>query len=386
MQRMLSAPQANPIQKIVLIDDGDKLVRALDRLAASAFVAIDTEFMRESTYFARLCLLQLATLDECAIVDPLAQIDLEPLWRFLADRSRMKVLHAARQDLEVLARFNEPLPGPIFDTQVAAALLGHPAQIGYGNLVSALLSHTLSKGQTRTDWTRRPLSAEQIEYAADDVRYLAPLYVRLRDELQLAGRLSWLEEEAQEMESPQLYRTEPALAWRRLKGLERLRPEQRAVAKRLAEWREELAIRVDKPRGWILADDSLREIAERLPKDPQALSTIRSLPPAVLRKRGNEILAIVHQGMAAADTQSDTVDVFRPNPEQLALASRLLAVVRARAEQLRISPELLATRRDVEQLAFFGRSEHLCSGWRRELIGEPLVALAGQSLATSTAR
>ncbi len=165
------------------------LLDALARLAAGDFVALDTEFMRESTYFPKLCLIQAASSDACAVLDPLALPDLDPLWQFLGRRERTKVLHAARQDLEVLATATrgQPVPGPIFDTQIAAALLGHPAQIGYGSLVAERLGHTLAKGHTRTDWTRRPLTPEQLQYAEDDVRYLVPLYLDLRAALRSRG-------------------------------------------------------------------------------------------------------------------------------------------------------------------------------------------------------
>lgn len=179
-----------------------ELLQALESLAPGDFVALDTEFMRESTYFAKLCLVQAANSGACAVLDPLALPDLAPLWQFLGDRKRVKVLHAARQDLEVLATTTRDpaVPGPIFDTQIAAALLGYPAQIGYGSLVAERLGHTLAKGHTRTDWTRRPLTPEQLQYAEDDVRYLAPLYLDLHAALQAAGRLDWLYEETRGLE------------------------------------------------------------------------------------------------------------------------------------------------------------------------------------------
>src|SRR5687767_9000237 len=169
------------------------LLDTLARLAPADFVALDTEFMRESTYFPKLCLIQAATVNACVLFDPLALADLQPLWNFLNDRRRIKVLHAARQDLEVMsvAMRDTVLSGPIFDTQIAAALLGYPAQIGYGALVAARLGQTLDKGHTRTDWSRRPLSMEQLQYAEDDVRYLVPLYLNLRDALAEAGRTHW---------------------------------------------------------------------------------------------------------------------------------------------------------------------------------------------------
>lgn len=372
------------MQPTLLITTPEELAHGLALLANSDYIALDTEFMRESTYYPGLCLIQAAADDGCIVIDPLALEDLQPLWQFLADRKRVKVLHAARQDLEVLSQSMSrpleadslPIPGPIFDTQIAAALLGSPAQVGYGNLVTERLGHTLPKGQTRTNWAQRPLTREQLEYAADDVRYLAPLYLNLRDALQSAGRLHWLDEDTQELEDRSLYRVEPDAAWRRLKGLDRLRPEQRATAKLLAGWREARAMLKDKPRGWILADESLREIIERLPQSMQDLQAISSLPASLVRKRGEEILALIAQGRKNAAAEEPVTIPARPEAEQLARVTKLMAFVRSEAQKLGLAPELLATRRDAEHLVFSGRSDHLLSGWRREAIGERLVALA----------
>src|SRR5690606_18282053 len=364
-------------QTTVFVDTDAGLASALQELAQSTFVAIDTEFMRESSYYPKLCLVQLASIDYCALVDPLASVNLEPLWTFLAERRRVKVLHAARQDLEVLAvHAPHAIPmGPIFDTQLAAALLGQSAQIGYAALVSARLATTLPKGHTRTDWHRRPLSAEQLEYAADDVRYLVPLYLDLHAALVRTGKLAWLEQEALEFERAELHGPEPEQAWKRLRGLDRLRPEQRATAKLLAEWRERLAIKHDKPRGWILSDEALREISERMPRTLAALSRLRSLPEGLIRKRGAELLELVARGEQARAAESGVPRPRAPEPDQLALVTRLMSVVRERAQALAVSPELLATRRDVERLVFSGDCARLLQGWRREAIGERLLAI-----------
>ncbi len=358
-----------------------ELLDALARLDSADFVALDTEFMRESTYFPKLCLIQAAVPDAVAVLDPLTLPDLAPLWQFLGDRRRTKVLHAARQDLEVFATATRdlPVPGPIFDTQIAAALLGYPAQIGYGSLVAERLGHTLAKGHTRTDWTRRPLSPEQLQYAEDDVRYLAPLYLDLLAALQAAQRLDWLYEETRELEQLDLHRTDPDAAWRRLKGLERLQPQQRATAKLLAQWREAAAIKHDKPRGWILADDALREIADRLPATIGELEAINSLPPGVVRRRGEELLTLIERGRGDAANEAAASNPPRPQPQQLALVTKLMNLARETALHAKINAELLATRRDVEQLVFARRTEHLLSGWRREIIGEPLVAAAREA-------
>ena len=373
------------LQPAHYVTTADQLTAALQLLSTDAFVALDTEFMRESTYYPGLCLVQAAGAQHCVVFDPLAITDLAPLWQFLADRTRIKVLHAARQDLEVLSqamgRIGLPIPGPIFDTQIAAGLIGLSAQIGYAGLVAARLQRELPKGLARTDWARRPLSAEQLTYAADDVRYLAQLYPQLRAELHATGRLAWLEEAAGELEDAGLYRTEPDAAWRRLKGLDRLSPRQRAAAKALAQWREIRAMQSDKPRGWILSDEALRELAERLPDDDSGLQAIRSLPAGVIRKRGTELIELIAASNAAAANEPPMHVPPRPDPALLARVTELMALVRAQAQQLSIAPELLATRRDVEQLVFGGHCEHLLNGWRRALIGERLQAAVNQSSA-----
>jgi ribonuclease D len=368
-----------------IVTTSAELLHALEQLRDADFIALDTEFMRESTYFPKLCLVQMAApgrdgTTQCALVDPLAVPDLQPLWDFLNDRARIKVVHAARQDLEVLAvAMQGALQGPIFDTQIAAALLGHPAQIGYGALVAARLDRQLEKGHTRTDWSRRPLSLEQLQYAEDDVRYLVPLYQNLVDALQEAGRIPWLYEETRELESPALHRTEPEAAWKRLKGLDRLRPEQRATAKVLAHWREEMAIKHDKPRGWILADDALREIAERLPGKPADLEAVRTLPAGLLRRRGEELLALVARGRELAQSEPAAFIPPKPEAQKLAMVTKLMNLARTTAEELKVSPEILATRRDVEQLVFSRRTDRLSSGWRKEVIGDRLIATAREA-------
>jgi ribonuclease D len=356
------------------ITDSAALREALEDLAHSEFVAVDTEFMRERTYYPKLCLVQIATAKRCVLVDPLAVEDLTPLWTFLRDRSRVKALHAARQDIEVMLgaeRNHFVVPGPLFDTQIAAALLGASTQVGYGELVSTYLGRSLAKGHARTDWLKRPLSAEQLRYAADDVIYLVPLYEHLRNALADRGRLSWLAEECGRLEDPDLYRTHPEEAWQRFKGLERLRPAQRSVLKALARWREELAIKHDKPRGWILPDETVRALSERLPLTLASMEGTPGLAPGTFRRYGPELLILI--ATAAAQADPDTFEWQRPDPQQLARVTQLMAFVRSEAQRLGISPELLATRKDVEQLVFRGKTEKFERGWRAIAFGEALL-------------
>ncbi len=362
-----------------LIQDRDELEAAIFRLRSSDRLALDTEFMRERTYHAQLCLVQISTESDCYLVDPLADLDLTPLHELLQDRSKLKILHAARQDLEVLLQSGGAVPGPLFDTQVAAAFLGFPPQVGYAELVARQLGHSIDKGQTRTDWSRRPLTPAQVAYAADDVRHLLVIHTDLQAALVAKGRADWVAEEAAAYENPALYRTDPAQAWRRLKGLNRLRPEEQSAARALADWRERRAIESDKPRGWILADEALYALATRDPVSLEALEAVPGLPPGVVRKRGDELLQLLRT--ARADQSGVPLSApKRPEPQQLALATRLLQVVRDVAAQLDVCAEVLATRKDVEAIAYGSGApgdSPLMRGWRRGVIGEKLLAVLG---------
>jgi len=367
----------------------EQLGAALEKLAASPFVAIDTEFLRERTYFPKFCLLQIAHDTYCALIDVLALPTLMPLLNFLNDRERLKVLHAAHQDLEVLAWAHgtalgtsiAPIAGPFLDTQVAAAFLDMPASIGYADLVQRRLNHTLEKGQSRTDWSQRPLSDAQLLYAADDVIYLVELYHNLKKALGHTLRWGWIEEDAEQLEDPRLYATDPLEAWQRLRGLEQLEPEPRAAAKALAEWRERRAIHKDRPRNWILTDDALRAIAEQLPTTVEALGHIKGLPAGLVQKRGEELLKLLADSKMNALNEPPARDM-RPTRSQQKKVSSLMEFVRKEGARLHISPERLATRREVEALVFSGRVGGFGQGWRHHSFGERLIKTAEKLLDT----
>lgn len=341
------------------------------RLTAQPRVGLDTEFLRERTYRAQLCLVQLSSASEAACVDPLALTDLQPLAQVLT-APVVKVMHASRQDLEVLL----PVAGltrPVFDTQIAAGLMGLPAQIGYAELVRRLLGHELAKSHTRTDWSRRPLSAEQVLYALDDVNYLLPLADRLQEELARLGRLAWLEEELRGLAEAGALSVDPQKAWQRLKGLRDLDPGRLRLARALAAWRERNAIEHDRPRGWILEESVLREIVLQVPRTPEALEAIPEMPQGLVKRRGGELLACV----AAAEIPQPAPPLpgrSRPDPLKSALIKNLVAITQAVAGELQLAPEVLATRRDLEQLADGERDTPLLTGWRRAVLGERLLA------------
>ena len=355
------------------LTDAGGLAALCAGLEAAPRVALDTEFMRERTYLAELALLQLATPAGIVLVDPLAGLDLAPLAALLADPARTKVLHAARQDLEVLLpRLGRPL-APVLDTQLAAALLGMPAQIGYGDLVERVLGIRLEKGHARTDWLRRPLSAAQLAYASDDVRYLLPLAAELEEQLDRRGRLEWLRADCAALADPALYRIDPALAWQRLKGIESLPPREQLRLRSLARWREERALRRNLPRGWVLTDEGLRSIARAAPAGRAELKALRALPDSAADKLGGEILeALAGAARAPLDGVAQHADA-RPDAAEQARTRRLAARLRAMAAEAGIAAEVLATQRELRRLARGETLESVIEGWRRELIGAALA-------------
>ena len=357
------------------IVEPDALQARVESWPTGSTLALDTEFVRERTYFPKLCLVQVATANDVALIDVLAIPDGGALTATLTDRGRTKLLHAARQDIEALLPITGLPLGPVFDTQQAAALLGFSAQIGYADLVQQLLGVELKKGHARTDWSRRPLSPEQLAYAADDVRYLPALAEALAERLAVAGRSDWMAEEAAELDDIALYRVEPATAWRRLKGLERMSEEVFRAAGSLANWREERAIDRDLPRGWVLPDTAIYELAQARPRTREELSRVASVPPGTVARAGDAILAAIRDTVAATDaTLRVDADAGRPGPDELRRVKSLQERLQAIARDLGIQPEVLATRRELAALVRGARELPVLTGWRRSVIGEPLLA------------
>ena len=355
------------------IRDPDSLQARVSSWPAGAPIALDTEFVRERTYYPMLCLIQVAVAGDVALIDTLAIADGGALIAPLADPARPKLLHAARQDIEALLPLTGAPLSPVFDTQQAAALLGFPAQVGYADLVRQLLGVELAKGHARTDWSRRPLSPEQLAYAADDVRYLPALADALELRLSAAGRRAWLDEESAALRDLSLYRVEPAEAWRRLKGLERLDAAAFAAACALAGWRERRAMDRDLPRGWVLPDVAIHELAEARPQSREQLARLATVPRGTALRAADEILAAV---AAARDEtgERETEGAARPGPEQLRRQKLLQRQLTTLASELGIQPEVLATRRELAALARGSRESIVLSGWRRAVVGEPLLA------------
>jgi ribonuclease D len=355
-----------------IVTNRSDLERLALRLAGAEAIGLDTEFLRERTYRAELCLVQISDAAGPTCVDPLALPDLAPLAHVFGALRPLKVMHASRQDLEVLFPAVGPLQ-PVFDTQIAAALCGLPTQIGYGELVKRLLGRELNKAHTRTDWSRRPLSPEQVSYALDDVRYLLPLRAHLRAQIEQLGRTQWLTEELSTLSDPHGYTVDPEQAWLRIRGLRELDPARARLARALGAWRERRAVERNRPRGWILEDGALREIVARVPRSLSELSAIADMPAGVVKHCGAELLECIRSADVPADL-APTGARARPDPHKAALVKRLSAVHQATALELNLRPEVLATRRDLEQLADGQRAVPVLTGWRRAVIGERLLA------------
>jgi len=357
------------------IDHQDALERLCAELNGSPWLALDTEFIRDRTYFPRLCLLQVATDKRIACIDPLALDDLSPLLELLFEPSMVKVLHAARQDLEIIFHLTGRLPAPVFDTQLAATLLGHGDQVGYGALVQAELAVRLEKAHARADWCQRPLEPEQLSYAADDVRYLGELYRSQRTALERSGRLAWLEGDFALLSDPANYRIDPEQVWQRVKGTNRLTGRQLAALQQLARWRELQAQEVDLPRRWVLKDEVMVDLARAMPTSRERLSRFRGLEEGAIRRHGKEILACIERAQSRPRSDWPQAESGpRPSPEQEPLVDAAMAILRESCRRHQVSPAAVAGRRDLERLVCGERDLPLLAGWRAAVAGNAVRA------------
>ena len=346
----------------LIVDSPEALADVLPALNAPGPWALDTEFMRVDTYYPRLCLLQVATATSVICIDPLAVPDLGALAPALADPARMKLMHAARQDLEALSVHGGFEIAGVVDTQIAAALLGLPEQVGYAWLVEHYEGVVLDKSQTRTDWAQRPLTAAQWHYAAQDVVHLLPLWARMSAALEAAGKHLWLTEECARLTIED--NTPPA---QRVKGLNQCDGPSLAIAQALAEWREQQARTLNRPRNWILRDEVLIEIARLRPRALSELSSVSGMPPATLRRHGEALLAVSLEA-AGRPVFAERPAPTRLTPEQTAAVVRLQERVKACADACAVVPTLLATRRELERVVLGLPAPRLRSGWRAEVL------------------
>lgn len=359
-----------------LITTDEDLAIFCDLIGKSDVIAVDTEFMREKTYYAKLCLIQVASPTLAACVDPFSLSDLEPLLDILLNGQNIKVFHSARQDLELFYDNWQKVPQPLFDTQIAATLLGYPDQIGYANLVQNLLGTQLDKSASRTDWSRRPLSKEQISYALDDVRYLIQLYPVMQKKLDDLGRLKWLENDFTAIIQPELYNKKSTESWRRVSGHGKLRPKQLNILKQLTTWREDTARTRNKPRKWVISDDILHSIVRQPPGSLEKLGQIRGINSALVQKDGTEIVNLIKSADAIPQSQWPSIQPqVRLTADEDALADMLLTYLKHIAASQKISPSALATRKEIEKLAQGNTDIPLLSGWRKQMAGDAMTEL-----------
>ncbi len=356
------------------IDNHQDLVQFCAQLSGSPFIAVDTEFVRERTYYPQLALIQISNGELIACIDPLAIDDLTPLKTLFADPRTTKVFHACSQDMEVFYHLFGELPTPLYDTQVAATLQGLGDQIGYAALVQDMLGVELDKSHSRTDWLQRPLSDKQISYAEDDVRYLAQLYPMQHQQLKELGRLAWLDDDFNLIGDPQRYRPNPASAWLRVKGINKLRGVQLAILEKLGVWREERAMEKDQPRRRIAGDETLLDIAKLRPKSLQALAKLRDMPESLVNKQGEALLQCVSLAETMPKESWPKLNLpQRLDSAQEALVDALQAIMKLNAQQYQINITTLTSRKELDELVRGERELPILQGWRRHHGGEQLL-------------
>jgi len=351
----------------IYVDEPDTIAADLQ---TQRLLGVDTEFMREKTFFAQLCLIQLATRDQVFCVDPLTSNEMGAFWSEAC--SGTWVVHSGRQDIEVISQTAHRMPAALFDTQIAAGLLGLQPQMGYAGLVAELFSVEIPKTHTRADWTQRPLPGALLSYAAEDVEYLLPAYDILAERLEQAGRLAWAEQDSALLLDESLYATDESQAVHRLKGARNLRGRRRTAAAGLASWRESEALRKNRPRQWILRDRVLLEIATSLPDSLQDLRRIGDMPARLVQRAGEALLSIVSQSGNDNDYQPPSA----PNESQKSSLNSMQTVVAKSAKNLGISAEIVASRKELSAVIVSGKkNSRVFQGWRRELVGEQLLEM-----------
>jgi ribonuclease D len=366
------------------ITSTEALAAACERLARHPFVTVDTEFLRESTFWPKLCVVQVASPDEAILIDALSEgLDLAPFYRLMGNERVMKVFHAGRQDIEIIWHQARLIPHPVFDTQVAAMVLGYGDSISYDQLVQRTVGHSLDKSSRFTDWSRRPLSQAQIVYAIADVTHLRDIYIKLTADLDARGRGEWVGEEMHVLTSPATYEQHPEQAWERLKSRVR-KPRELAVLVEVAAWREREAQTRDLPRGRVIKDEVIGEIAVQQPQTPERLAELRSLPKGFERSRyGEAVLEAVKRGVARDPKTLPRIERDKPLPNGANATVELLKVLlRMTAEQNAVAAKVIATTEDLERIAVSDEADvPALKGWRRELFGVHALALKAGQLA-----
>jgi ribonuclease D len=375
------------------ITDGAALETLCKQLRSSRRIGLDTEFVGEDSFVPKLELIQVAAQDIAAVIDfPAVQANgsLAPLWELICDPHVEKIVHAGRQDLDLFALHAGELPKPFFDTQIAAAMLGFGAQVAYANLVQRIHGTKLAKAHTFTNWSARPLSTDQISYAAEDVQFLLPLHTHLQRRLQALGRTEWVREEFSRLETAVTEKSkDPLERFQRIRGWDSLKPRQAAVLRDLAAWRETEARRRNVPRGRVMRDEVLLQLARHPPANVEALRGLRGLHGAEIERTGEQLIATVRASLALPPSAWPQVLRDRkPEPESIGLVELLQAVLKARAAEAEIAPTLLATSADLQALVE-AKEKHrtpdlpVLRGWRRELVGELLLQILNGAVTVS---
>lgn len=355
----------------------------VDSCSSHAYVTVDTEFLRERTYYAQLCLIQAAHTDEAVIIDPLAEgIDLEPFFDLLRDESILKVFHAARQDLEIFVHMMGSVPAPLFDTQIAAMVFGFGDQVGYEPLVRDIAGVQVDKGSRFTDWSRRPLSDKQLTYALGDVTHLRVVYENFRDRLEETGRAAWVDEELNLLRDPNLYAVKPDEAWRRLK-MRNVKPKELGPLIELASWRESEAQRRNIPRARVIKDDALFELGRQRPSNTKELGALRSIPQGFERSSTAQgLLEAVAKGIEIPREELPKLENRGRDPAPADVVELLRVLLKRQCEAFDVAPKLLASASDLEALALSDEADiPALQGWRREVFGALALRLKHGELA-----
>jgi ribonuclease D len=363
-----------PIQ---YIDTPGQLATLCEQIKKEPWLALDTEFLREKTYYPKFCLLQIATPEWVACIDPIALPQLESLFDAIYNPAIVKVFHSCRQDLEIFFQWTGKLPSPIFDTQLAAPLLGFQDNPGYAMLVSSLLSVNLNKAHTRADWSKRPLTEAELEYAADDVIYLCQIYQIMVQKLTALGRIDWLKNDFAELTNPALYKVDPETAWFKIKGKNKLTGKQLSIIQTLAQWREKIAQAEDRPKSWLLRDELLFDLAKLQPETVQELANVRGINERSVNRYGKELCQLITAAKNRPPIPLHEKDrSAKKTQQEEAILDILTALVRVRAEENALNPTILASRKDLEELLSNGDDEcPLLHGWRYTMAGKELVGL-----------
>ena len=362
---------------IQYINTPEQLATLCEQIKKESWLALDTEFLREKTYYPKFCLLQIATPEWVACVDPIALPSLDSLFEVIYSPSIVKVFHSCRQDLEIFYQLTGKIPEPLFDTQIAAPLLGFQENPGYAMLVSSLLNINLNKAHTRADWSKRPLIEAEIQYAADDVIYLCKIYQMMLQKLAELGRGEWLERDFAELTNPSLYEVRPEKAWLKIKGKNKLTGRQLSIVQALSEWREKTAQTEDRPKSWLLRDELLFDIAKLQPETVSELANVRGINERAVNRYGAELCQLITEAKNRAPIPlNEKGRPAKKTQQQEAILDILTALVRIRAEENSLNPIILATRKDLEVLMFNDDEEcPLLHGWRFKMAGQELVGL-----------